>query len=417
MKITICAYDSPGNIDGPSAWIKRLLPWMENRGVQARVIFFSARDKNLPVFNYLQSKGISCKLIYWDLFQEKKIQLILEDLNQHRPDVFIPNYFPIAIMASKWVKAAGIPTIAVLHNDNDFHYNLIKTFAHVNGNYISAVVSVSQNIAENIAHLVYKECKSCEIACGAPVSNKKVPLPPQGKLKVIYAGRLEEKQKKISELTRAFCRAAEEVEGTEYFIYGSGPALNSVLKLIAIHGKGLPVSYGGVLDSNHILDSFSQHHVFVLFSDFEGIPISLMEAMGCGLVPICTYIKSGVTQIVKNNETGILVNDRDISFINAIKLLRDDEQLYCSLSMNARKIIENDYSEEACNTKWLKLLEKVTETSMPPTNIEVPSLQELKKHKMPPELQVHGLPTPHTLLIPLFKGKYFLSMLKRKLKL
>lgn len=110
MRITICAYDAPGNIDGPSAWLKRLLPYLKNRGFEIRILFLAANSKRLPTFSYLENLDFECKLIPGELFWEEKIQRILKDLNEYPPNIFIPNYFPSASYAASWAKKAGIPT-------------------------------------------------------------------------------------------------------------------------------------------------------------------------------------------------------------------------------------------------------------------------------------------------------------------
>ncbi|WP_371821102.1 glycosyltransferase [Chloracidobacterium sp. D] len=46
--------------------------------------------------------------------------------------------------------------------------------------------------------------------------------------------------------------------------------------------------------------------MFVLLSDYEGLPIALMEAMATGLVPICTAMRSGIGQLVVDGVTGCM---------------------------------------------------------------------------------------------------------------
>lgn len=415
MKITICAFDAPNNIDGPSSWIKRLLPWLSSKGVDVRVIFFAANSKNLPVYNYLMSVGIKCKLIFWERFQEEKIIELLKDVKQFPPDIFIASYFPIACFACKWIKDAGIPTIMVLHNDDPFHYALVQEYAQLGNSYISNIVSVSKSISKTIEDKISDRIVLSTIPYGAPLSEKTVELPPAGNLKIIYAGRIDEKQKQISAVTKAFCLAARQVPGTEYTIFGSGPALKNVLTILRNEGKGLPVSYGGVLESNSILVNFTQHHVFVLLSDFEGIPISLMEAMGCGLVPICSFIKSGVTEIVKDRINGLLVKDRLDDFVRAIQNIKENPALHSSMSVNAHVTIKNNYASEICNTMWLQLLKTTVDSSLIRKDILLPTVSELGNYKFPLQFKIHANRRPSLLLIPLYRLKHYIGRLKKQL--
>lgn len=413
MKITICAYDAPGNIDGPSTWIKRLLPWLSERGVQVRVIFFAANTKNLPVYNFFKKSGIPCKIIFWELFQEEKIRSVLNDIKLHPPDVFIANYFPVACLASAWIKDAGIPTVMVLHNDDAFHYALIAEYVNTSQNSIDVVVSVSKSIATTVEKNIPANVLLTTIPCGAPLPDHTVLLPFEGNLKVVYAGRIEEKQKQISAVTRAFCMAASQVPGTEYSIYGSGPAVENVLNILQNEGKNLPVSYGGVLESNRVLENFLQHHVFVLLSDFEGIPISLMEAMGCALVPICTFIKSGVSEMIEDGINGLLVKDRSESFVEAIKKIKSNPNIHLSMARNARSTIEKEYTSEICNMKWLRLLEEISQPVLTKKEIRIPSIRELKRYSFPRELGAHANPMPSSFLVPFVRLKHFIGKVRR----
>ncbi len=62
---------------------------------------------------------------------------------------------------------------------------------------------------------------------------------------------------------------------------------------------GNKLKYGGILSPYDIYKTLLKYNVFVLLSDYEGMSTSLMEAMACGLVPICTNIRSGTSEIIE----------------------------------------------------------------------------------------------------------------------
>ncbi len=68
---------------------------------------------------------------------------------------------------------------------------------------------------------------------------------------------------------------------------------------------------------------------FALTSSFEGLPISLIEAMGVGLTPVCTPV-GGIVNLVKDSENGFLSKDiTEESYYDALKrfLNTPDERL------------------------------------------------------------------------------------------
>jgi glycosyltransferase involved in cell wall biosynthesis len=416
MKVTICAFDAPNNLDGPTTWIKRLLPYFREKNIETRIIFLAANDKDLPAYNYFVKEGFACKLIYWESFNDEKILAILDDIKNFPPDIFIANYFAIPLTACKWIKKAGIPTVMVLHNDNQYHYDLVKKFAANNDeNDVSSVVCVS-NLIQEISRKTAPNHSSIKyIPIGAPVTSTVTTLKEGKVLKVVYAGRIEEKQKKIAEVTHAFCNAAKEVPGTSYTIYGHGSAVPAVKAIINKFGKGLPVKFEGKLKSTEVQAHLLQNHVFVLLSDFEGLPITLMEAMSCGVVPVCTNIRSGITDLVTNNVEGILVNDRKQEFTEAIKTLKDDSALWQRMSKAARQKILTSYSVESCSDQWVILLNALLQTAGKKTTLIIPSERQLKKFRLSPEFKEQDNPRPATLLIPIYKAKTKLGRIKRKL--
>ncbi len=72
---------------------------------------------------------------------------------------------------------------------------------------------------------------------------------------------------------------------------------------------GERLSYKGILSTEKIFPELLSNHVFILLSDYEGMSTSLMEAMACGLVPICTKTRSGSLEIIKHNVNGLLVDN------------------------------------------------------------------------------------------------------------
>lgn len=415
MKVTICAFDAPNNLDGPTTWIKRLLPFLKQHNIETRIIFLAANDKELPAYNYFLNEGVACKLVYWELFNDEKILSILNDIKQFPPDVFIANYFAIPLTAAKWVKKAGIPTVMVLHNDNAYHYDLVKKFAANNDETdVSAVVCVS-NLIHGISqkNAPLHQCIKY-IPYGAPVPEEVAELSEDGILKVVYAGRIDEKQKRISEVTHAFCKAAKEVPGTSFTIYGDGPAVPAIQEILNTTGKNLPVQFKGKLKSTEVQDHLLQNQVFVLLSDFEGLPITLIEAMGCGLVPICTYMRSGISDLVTDNEEGFLIKDRDDSFVAAVKKLKENAPLWVKMSKAAREKIVSSYSIETSSRQWTSLLQELASGSGKKSELVFPPLGELRKIRLDAAFHRQDNPRPAAVLVPLYKAKFLLGRLKRK---
>jgi glycosyltransferase involved in cell wall biosynthesis len=194
----------------------------------------------------------------------------------------------------------------------------------------------------------------------------------EGGLRIAYVGQFIEEGKQVSLLAHAFCEAVKAVPGVSATLYGDGPARDAVDQILATEGKGLPVKAVHGLNDAAIQSELLHTDAIVLLSDFEGLPFSLMQAMGCGCVPVCLRIRNGIPELVIDGVTGILVSDRGDSFVAAIRRLREDDLMWRRLSDNARLHIEKGYSEEAAVTAWVNLLAELAEESHP-SRIKVPA--------------------------------------------
>ena len=88
-------------------------------------------------------------------------------------------------------------------------------------------------------------------------------------------------------------------------IYGEGPARPAIEQILREQAEGLSVHTEGRVDSDqdrHVC--WSAMH-WVLLSDYESLPIALMEAMAYGVVPICLRRHSGVPGLIEDGVTGL----------------------------------------------------------------------------------------------------------------
>lgn len=85
---------------------------------------------------------------------------------------------------------------------------------------------------------------------------------------------------------------------------GRGPMLQ---QLVAANGIEENVLFSGSIDHGEIREVLGRADVCILTSFSEGIPVSLMEAMACGL-PVIGPNVTGVPELIKHGESGYLVD-------------------------------------------------------------------------------------------------------------
>jgi colanic acid/amylovoran biosynthesis glycosyltransferase len=373
MKVTFGTYDGYNCINGINAWLRRLLPSLRNRGIESEVLLITwAKDEECTTLPALRQMGFRCHVAPLPYYTEHHTRWILQTLAQHPPDVFVPNYMIPALYAARWIKAAGIPTIGVLHNDDAEYRSIQAEFVFGQPEYqLSAIVPVSQTLEQQVLDRSPKTIQVDRIPCGVPFPAQTTHSP-SDRFKLVYVGRLSEEQKRISEVTQALCRAVREVPGTEAVIYGSGPAEASVKQILHTQGAGLPIRYAGRVDSDQMQAQLLENHAIVLLSDYEGLPVALMEAMACGVVPICSRIESGIPELVTDRVNGMLVHDRGDSFVAAVRQLRDNPQLWQTLSQAARAKIATDYAHDHSVDAWENRLRQLRSMNHLRQPIQIP---------------------------------------------
>ena len=93
-------------------------------------------------------------------------------------------------------------------------------------------------------------------------------------------------------------------------------------------------------------EAFCVINIFVMPSLQEGLGLSIMEAMASG-VPVVASCVGGITSLVRDNETGILVKPKDpCGLAKAIMDLLNDRQKAQYLASNARGLILKDFSQD-----------------------------------------------------------------------
>lgn len=106
-------------------------------------------------------------------------------------------------------------------------------------------------------------------------------------------------------------------------------------------------------ERKNVADYMEIADFFVLSSDYEGLPLTLLEAMSLGVIPICTPA-GGIIDVVRDNENGYLSqNFSNEELYNKIKqALKEKGKINRE---RIKKEYETYYSMETCTYKYHKV--------------------------------------------------------------
>lgn len=122
---------------------------------------------------------------------------------------------------------------------------------------------------------------------------------------IVSVGRLHP-QKNHKLLIDAFMRIESLAPEYSLEIYGDGELKEEIQRYVDVNNAEKKIVLKGT--SDHVHDLIYDASIFVLSSDYEGMPNALLEAMALGIPCISTdYRPGGVREIIKNNVNGMIV--------------------------------------------------------------------------------------------------------------
>jgi glycosyltransferase involved in cell wall biosynthesis len=182
--------------------------------------------------------------------------------------------------------------------------------------------------------------------------------PRPGPMAIVGVGRLAQ-QKNFATLVAAVARLPRGTATLQ--IFGEGPLRAALEQQIAALGLAGTVELAGeVPDVRPYLEAAD---VFALTSLWEGLPLSVLEAMAVSL-PVVASRVDGVPEAVVDGETGLLTTPGAIDEVAAVLgRLAEDEALRRRLGAAGRSRVERDFSLAGWRASHLQLYRRLREAA------------------------------------------------------
>ena len=144
-------------------------------------------------------------------------------------------------------------------------------------------------------------------------------------------------------------------------IAGDGPLRAELETLAATLGVGERVAFLGSVVRDEVWRRLREADAFVLASvtsakgDMEGLPVSLMEAMAVG-VPVVSTRHSGIPELVEDDVSGLLANERDVDGLAAcISRLVEEPALAERLAKRGRETVASGFNLQKWNEHLIQM--------------------------------------------------------------
>lgn len=176
---------------------------------------------------------------------------------------------------------------------------------------------------------------------------------------IVTCGRLE-KQKNHALLIQAFAKIAREFPYATLKIYGEGSLKEQLQQQInELHLQGRAFLMGA---TDHVEEALKSADLFVLSSDFEGMPNALMEAMAAGVPCISTDCPSGGPKELFGDEMAVYLTSINNSSelakrLNAFYCLNESERAQVGKKIKKRSKL---FMPDLVNLAWFEYVENLT---------------------------------------------------------
>jgi glycosyltransferase involved in cell wall biosynthesis len=247
------------------------------------------------------------------------------------------------LVANDWLELALLSrhpspraVFQVLHGDFDYYFDLALKHEAI----VDLFIACSERVAEKLRLLLPERSDSIHRVPYGVVLPAKARRPAVRELKLLYAGRLEEGQKRVFDLPLIAAEIEKRGLTVSWTVVGGGPDEDALRRRWS-SGR---VSWRGVLTPLETQELMAEHDALILPSRAEGLPVSILEAMSVGLVPIVTDLESGVPEVVTPGRTGFRLPLGDVgAFASAVTAIDRDRALLERMSAAAREIIRERF--------------------------------------------------------------------------
>lgn len=346
--------------------------WFTAQGYKVIVVFFYDRENlherwasqaSFPILNlqaYRKKANVAINALtllmsllrLWNLMRHEKPQVV--EAFTHDANALV---LPVAWLAGVSVRIATHHGVV----EGSGHFRE-KLHAWLVNHFAAQLVAVSEQIRNNAVQEGIRAEKITVIPNGIkPLQSEGVDRLSVRKemgfdkddLVLIAVGRLVY-QKAHEYLIAAMADVITHVSNAKAVICGDGFLREDLTAQIKINGLERSVKLLGT--QYDIAKYLAVADIFVLPSRWEGLPISMLEAMSVGLPVIATRVE-GAVEVIQNGVQGILipVEDKD-SLSQAILQLASDPVLRMQMGYSAKQRVYQEYSLDRMCQAYLNLM-------------------------------------------------------------
>ena len=166
---------------------------------------------------------------------------------------------------------------------------------------------------------------------------------------ILHIGRFE-KQKNHKELIEIFYECVKKNRKLKLYLVGEGELKKDIEQMVKELNLSNNVKFVGILPECY--EILNNSDIFVMTSKWEGMPMTIIEAMGTGISTIA-YPVGGIPNMISDRKNGFLPSNK-YEFINCIMEISNNKKIREDIGKNATAKAK-DYSAEIMAQKYMNL--------------------------------------------------------------
>lgn len=346
------------SLNGVNIFSAALVRGLRERGVEAHVLLTNPpRLDTKPLSRQQDFPIVSLPVAKYARWQVRW-QTMIDYLEAQAPCIYLPNHDWLHSCVSPCL-SSRVGIVGIVHSDDPEHYEHATRL----GPYWNGVVSVSAYIRAQLEKLKISQSVAT-IPYGVQVAAQLPKRDQQRPLRLIYAGRLVQAQKRILDLPQIVTTLVQRGVPVQLTIVGNGWDKSRLIAASQPHLASGAIQLLETQPQEQVRQLFQQHDAFLLPSEFEGLPLALLEAMGQGCIPVVSDIRSGVPQLVQDGINGYRVPIGDIStFAERLTYLQQDPAMRQIMAQRAYESMQRSaYRTETMVERYWQLLNTIWKT-------------------------------------------------------
>jgi len=368
--IKIIALCSDWGLSGVNAALEALGKELISRGHDFRILFTQHQDVVKNSTKSDKDSDINMTELPYAFLPEKIFGVkhwwseIIGHYESNSPSIMITTYdFSAGCVVPALSNNVGV--ITWVQSDDPDYYEQTNRI----GRYTNKIAVVSDFLSESIEELNASFKEKIITVYNSTVKHKEISAERtdflnNGPIKLIYTGRLVQYQKRILDFIDLVAAMDEINLDFSLTLAGqdtTGGKIETKLKTaFKDHIDSNRVRLTGRLTRTELFQELQNQHLFMLLSDFEGLPLSLGEGMSQGCVPVVSDIQSGIKELVVDNVTGKIIKTRDYNeWAKEIEVLSNNRRDLLTLSNNSREHIRKNYTAEHSADKFEDMIKEI----------------------------------------------------------